>query len=164
LSEPCQNDATTINRKAVSEALTKRRKEYNASRYSSLHQLPRRVAGGLFDTFEMTKQCNCRQSSCLKLYCECFSSGIYCSVFCTCDPCKNNDSSPANEESRSKAILRTIEKNEHGFRPKASTVTKETFTTYTNGSVIESEMMQTEDVESSLNEDKVSKSTGGVST
>ncbi len=74
------------------------------------------------------------------------------------------DSSPANEESRSKAILRTIEKNEHGFRPKASTVTKETFTTYTNGSVIESEMMQTEDVESSLNEDKVSKSTGGVST
>jgi len=90
LSEPCQNDATTINRKAVSEALTKRRKEYSASRYSTVHQLPRRVAGGLFDTSEMTKQCNCRQSSCLKLYCECFSSGIYCSVFCTCDPCKNN--------------------------------------------------------------------------
>jgi hypothetical protein len=90
LSEPCLDNATTINRKAVSEVLTKRRKENNASKYSTVHQLPRRVAGGLFDTFEMTKQCNCRQSSCLKLYCECFSSGIYCSVFCTCDPCKNN--------------------------------------------------------------------------
>jgi hypothetical protein len=90
LSEPCPDDAPTTNRKAVSEALTKRRKENSTSRYSTVHQLPRRVAGGLFDTSEMTKQCNCRQSSCLKLYCECFSSGIYCSVFCTCDPCKNN--------------------------------------------------------------------------
>jgi hypothetical protein len=63
LSEPCLDNATTINRKALSEALTKRRKENNASKYSTVHQLPRRVAGGLFDTFEMTKQCNVNASA-----------------------------------------------------------------------------------------------------
>ena len=24
------------------------------------------------------RQCNCKRSSCLKLYCECFASGVYC--------------------------------------------------------------------------------------
>ena len=90
LSQPYLDDIPTINQKAVSAALTRKRKETSASRYSTMHRLPSHVVGGLIDTSEKTKQCNCRQSSCLKLYCECFSSGIYCSVFCTCDPCKNN--------------------------------------------------------------------------
>ena len=74
------------------------------------------------------------------------------------------DSSPANEESRSKAILRTIEKNEQGFRSKASTVKRETFTAQTIGSVIEPEILQTGAIEISLHDDIDSKRTDGVST
>ncbi len=90
LSQPYLDDTPAINQKAISEAFTKRHQESSASRHSTMHRFPSHVVGGLIDTSEKTKQCNCRQSSCLKLYCECFSSGIYCSVFCTCDPCKNN--------------------------------------------------------------------------
>eukprot|EP00966_Prymnesium_polylepis_P296506 6850012-Prymnesium_polylepis.1 len=31
---------------------------------------------------EKRKQCNCRNSRCLKLYCECFASGQYCFAWC----------------------------------------------------------------------------------
>ena len=37
------------------------------------------------------KPCNCRNSKCLKLYCECFASGFYCQPGkCNCNPCNNN--------------------------------------------------------------------------
>ncbi|KAL9681355.1 hypothetical protein QQ045_013138 [Rhodiola kirilowii] len=35
------------------------------------------------------KQCNCKHSKCLKLYCECFTSGTYCEN-CNCVDCHNN--------------------------------------------------------------------------
>eukprot|EP00250_Pteridium_aquilinum_P034489 c7661_g1_i1 orf=2-604(-) len=35
------------------------------------------------------KQCNCKNSRCLKLYCECFASGTYCDG-CNCVNCCNN--------------------------------------------------------------------------
>ena len=35
-------------------------------------------------------QCNCKNSKCLKLYCECFSSGHYCDPdTCNCKNCEN---------------------------------------------------------------------------
>ena len=34
------------------------------------------------------KSCNCKYSKCLKLYCECFSSGEYC-IDCNCANCYN---------------------------------------------------------------------------
>ncbi|XP_059438310.1 protein tesmin/TSO1-like CXC 3 isoform X2 [Corylus avellana] len=33
--------------------------------------------------------CNCKKSSCLKKYCECFQSGVGCTISCRCNGCKN---------------------------------------------------------------------------
>ncbi|XP_075077745.1 protein tesmin/TSO1-like CXC 5 isoform X2 [Nicotiana tabacum] len=60
------------------------------------------------------KQCNCKHSRCLKLYCECFASGIYCDG-CNCANCHNN---VENEPARREAVEATLERNPHAFRPK----------------------------------------------
>ncbi|KAM1932771.1 hypothetical protein ACFX15_017167 [Malus domestica] len=60
------------------------------------------------------KQCNCKHSRCLKLYCECFASGIYCDG-CNCVNCCNN---VENEGARNDAIEATLERNPNAFRPK----------------------------------------------
>lgn len=33
--------------------------------------------------------CNCKKSSCLKKYCECYQGGVGCSISCRCEACKN---------------------------------------------------------------------------
>ncbi|KAI3443759.1 hypothetical protein Pfo_000424 [Paulownia fortunei] len=60
------------------------------------------------------KQCNCKHSRCLKLYCECFASGIYCDG-CNCVNCLNN---VENEAARREAVEATLERNPNAFRPK----------------------------------------------
>jgi len=60
------------------------------------------------------KKCNCKNSKCLKLYCECFASGRYCDD-CNCFACKNSLES-AHE--RQQAIEQTLERNPNAFRPK----------------------------------------------
>ncbi|CAH1433151.1 unnamed protein product [Lactuca virosa] len=60
------------------------------------------------------KQCNCKHSRCLKLYCECFASGIYCDG-CNCVNCHNNVD---NESARRDAVEATLERNPNAFRPK----------------------------------------------
>ncbi|CAL4973934.1 unnamed protein product [Urochloa decumbens] len=60
------------------------------------------------------KCCNCRNSRCLKLYCECFASGAHCDG-CNCTNCFNN---PENEVARREAIDATLERNPDAFRPK----------------------------------------------
>ncbi|KAK9715356.1 hypothetical protein RND81_06G159400 [Saponaria officinalis] len=60
------------------------------------------------------KQCHCKHSRCLKLYCECFASGVYCDG-CNCNNCSNN---VENETTRREAFEATLERNSKAFRPK----------------------------------------------
>lgn len=60
------------------------------------------------------KPCNCTRSQCLKLYCDCFANGEFCSN-CNCNSCCNN---LANEEIRQKAIRLCLERNPNAFHPK----------------------------------------------
>lgn len=64
------------------------------------------------------RNCNCRSSKCLKLYCECFSSGEYCTE-CSCQDCFNNSS---HELYRNEAIHSILERNPSAFRPKIATL------------------------------------------
>ncbi|XP_042002404.1 protein tesmin/TSO1-like CXC 5 isoform X2 [Salvia splendens] len=60
------------------------------------------------------KLCNCKHSRCLKLYCECFASGVYCDG-CNCVNCHNN---VENDAARREAVEATLERNPTAFRPK----------------------------------------------
>ncbi|XP_038696020.1 protein tesmin/TSO1-like CXC 5 isoform X2 [Tripterygium wilfordii] len=60
------------------------------------------------------KQCHCKHSRCLKLYCECFASGIYCDG-CNCVNCYNN---VENEAARQEAVEATLGRNPNPLRPK----------------------------------------------
>ena len=59
------------------------------------------------------KQCNCKKSRCLKLYCECFARGDYCKD-CNCVNCENT---PREEDraKREKAISQVMERDRNGF-------------------------------------------------
>lgn len=58
------------------------------------------------------KPCNCTRSQCLKLYCDCFANGEFCSN-CNCKECFNNLD---NEEERQKSIKLCLERNPNAFR------------------------------------------------
>lgn len=77
------------------------------------------MGGARFDNKDCTprksKQCNCKNSRCLKLYCECFASGVYCNPNCNCSNCCNNE---INDDVRKEAIESILERNPDAFRPK----------------------------------------------
>ncbi|XP_066370068.1 protein tesmin/TSO1-like CXC 5 isoform X1 [Miscanthus floridulus] len=60
------------------------------------------------------KHCNCKNSQCLKLYCECFAAGDYCDG-CNCKQCGNT---VENEKGRQDAINNTKLRNPNAFQPK----------------------------------------------
>ncbi|WIA30107.1 hypothetical protein OEZ86_000202 [Tetradesmus obliquus] len=80
---------------------------------------PPRKSGG---SQKGRKHCNCKNSRCLKLYCECFASGRYCDN-CNCLSCFNNKESEAVRQSAVEAIL---ERNPNAFRPKIQTADGDT--------------------------------------
>lgn len=64
-----------------------------------------------------SRQCNCKMSKCLKLYCECFAALSYCHDFCRCLDCYNI---AAMEEVRQEAIQGTKDRNNTAFVSKVS--------------------------------------------
>ncbi|XP_056592340.1 protein lin-54 homolog [Triplophysa dalaica] len=60
------------------------------------------------------KPCNCTRSQCLKLYCDCFANGEFCSN-CNCVNCFNN---LGHESERLKAIKACLDRNPVAFKPK----------------------------------------------
>ena len=73
-----------------------------------------------FGTPTRQRSCNCKNSKCLKLYCECFAAGVHCDMrFCRCVNCCNN---AQNETVRKEAIAITLEKNPNAFKPKVRMV------------------------------------------
>ncbi|XP_065882995.1 protein lin-54 homolog [Dysidea avara] len=61
------------------------------------------------------KPCNCKNSQCLKLYCDCFANGEFCRKTCYCQNCKN---SIKFEDERAFAIKTCLDRNPLAFRPK----------------------------------------------
>ncbi len=59
--------------------------------------------------------CKCEKSRCLKLYCNCFSKGKYCSEECLCSACRNTT---CFEEERKKAVEDIVSRDPSAFKPR----------------------------------------------
>ncbi|GJQ15365.1 hypothetical protein GpartN1_g7156.t1 [Galdieria partita] len=67
---------------------------------------------------DIVKGCKCGKSKCLKMYCDCFNSGVYCGRHCICVGCYNNEQHQVEREAAVKSVL---EKNPDAFQPKVAT-------------------------------------------
>ncbi|CAL5006708.1 unnamed protein product [Urochloa decumbens] len=74
------------------------------------------LSGSKAKTPARIKNCKCKNSKCLKLYCECFSAGRYCKG-CNCTNCYNNGSHD-NVRARQDAINTVLERRPMAFMPK----------------------------------------------
>ncbi len=68
---------------------------------------------------QQERKCNCKNSKCLKLYCECFASGRYCDG-CNCQNCHNTQE---REDVRQVAVANVLERNPNAFLPKLQATT-----------------------------------------
>eukprot|EP01090_Pellita_catalonica_P022885 TRINITY_DN907_c0_g1_i2.p1 TRINITY_DN907_c0_g1~~TRINITY_DN907_c0_g1_i2.p1 ORF type:complete len:412 (-),score=27.24 TRINITY_DN907_c0_g1_i2:421-1551(-) len=64
--------------------------------------------------FRPYRRCNCKNSRCLKLYCECFASRRYC-IDCNCIGCANTIN---NKKEVDTAVAITLERNPSAFKAK----------------------------------------------
>jgi hypothetical protein len=64
---------------------------------------------------EAPKPCNCSNSGCLKLYCECFKNNRYCGGGCRCSCCSNLKEHEAKRLLAKESILM---RNPFAFRSK----------------------------------------------
>lgn len=95
----------------------------NSLQWSHFIPLPIRTIGGIRDQMLKIKNCTCKKSGCLKLYCDCFNSGIFCHETCKCLDCKNEEFKGQFEKDfRTEAIMAVLERNENAFRAKAQNI------------------------------------------
>ncbi|OMO91022.1 hypothetical protein COLO4_18678 [Corchorus olitorius] len=87
---------------------------FQMSKQESPRSRPRAQTEAKDGTPKKQKPCSCKNSRCLKLYCDCFAAGIYCNG-CNCLNCHNN---VENETARQEAIGATLDRNPNAFRPK----------------------------------------------
>ncbi|GAA51516.1 protein lin-54 homolog [Clonorchis sinensis] len=66
------------------------------------------------DSVLTSRRCSCSRSFCLKLYCECFAAGVFCSD-CSCVGCYNL---AQHENYRQKAIMRIVNRKPDAFQSK----------------------------------------------
>ena len=57
--------------------------------------------------------CNCRNTNCLKLYCECFAKSMCCNSTCNCQSCMNKEETGSL---RMQAIKQALDKNPDAFK------------------------------------------------
>lgn len=57
---------------------------------------------------DSTLGCNCRNTKCLKLYCECLRKGKTCSNHCNCSGCENHCESTHRQDK-----LKALEKKKY---------------------------------------------------
>ena len=67
------------------------------------------------------KHCNCSNSGCLKLYCECFKNNRICGSACRCQCCKNTDR-PEHQALKRHAMEAILVRNPLAFRSKVEVV------------------------------------------
>lgn len=73
--------------------------------------------------------CNCRNSKCLKLYCECLRKGGYCDASCNCVDCENHHYSKVRDDK----IKHIEKKNPSAFKPIVSIDDLETVKVHNKG-------------------------------
>mgnify|MGYP003889352403 FL=1 len=80
---------------------------------------------------EITRNCRCKKSRCLKLYCECFAASVYCTPgVCICADCNNLY---AFERVRIAAIENALSRNAEAFDNKVTKAAKRAAMTGSNG-------------------------------
>jgi Tesmin/TSO1-like CXC domain, cysteine-rich domain len=63
--------------------------------------------------------CRCKNSHCLKLYCNCFQSGTFCDpLICVCRGCENSAEHSVPRGSRTRAIYEILNRRMNAFDPK----------------------------------------------
>jgi hypothetical protein len=90
------------------------------------HPIPPRIVGGVQDRVHIKKiSCSCKGSKrssggsgsvCLKMYCDCFATGDYCSEKCKCHASCYNNAAESSVQPRTDAIVEVLKKDQSAFR------------------------------------------------
>jgi hypothetical protein len=64
-------------------------------------------------------RCKCNRSKCLKMYCECFTSGYFCGDDCNCVGCANTEE---NQHQVREARVFIKKRNQNAFKEKVAAV------------------------------------------